>query len=409
MQSHCKIVQSSLYLHMIYRNISERIIDASKRYPVVAIVGPHQSGKTTLVKQVFKKSAYVNLEEPDIRLFAQNDPRAFLNSYPDAVSIDEVQRVPDLLSYIQVIADRESTSGRFILTGSQNISLQEKISQTLAGRVALFSLLPFSLSELERNPLRFSDIHNFLFTGFYPPVYDKHYPVSEWYVNHIQTYIEKDVRQLLNITNLHTFTLFLKLCAGRTGQLLNYSALANEAGIAVNTVKSWLSLLQTSFIIFLLQPHHKNFNKRLVKMPKLYFYDVGLASALLGLTNSSQMVNHYLRGGLFENMIIAELIKSRFNYGLQSNLFFWRDKLGREIDVIVDSGDSLFPVEIKVGATIAEDFFKNLNYWRKLNGTSEKGGYLIYGGDQIQKRSGSTVLPWRQATDIFDFTKNHIN
>jgi len=400
-QSNCKIVRLGIDLGMIERQLKDKIIQSSQQYPVVAILGPRQSGKTTLVRQAFPDAQYLNLEEPDTRLFAQKDPRAFLSGLGNQVILDEVQRVPDLLSYLQVKVDQEKTLGRFILTGSQHILLHEKISQTLAGRIVLFYLLPFSLDELSQAHIEILDYQKFLFTGFYPPIYDRGLNPTEWLLNYSQTFIERELRLLTNITNLHSFSVFIRLCAGRIGQLLNLSAIANETGISVNTAKSWLSLLQTSFIVFLLQPHHRNFNKRLVKMPKIYFYDIGLVTALCGISSQSQLTSHYLRGSLFENLIIAELMKWQYNQGRQPGLFFWRDKVGHEVDCIIESAVGLIPVEIKAGATVADDFFKNLHYWQKLDPLNNRSCYLIYGGDQPQKRSIGQVLPWKQITDIF--------
>lgn len=381
---------------MIKRDIQDKIFQLSEKFPVIAVTGPRQSGKTTLVKMVFPDKEYVNLEEPDTRLFAQNDPRSFLSTKKSGLIIDEVQRVPDLFSYIQANVDEKKTPGSFILTGSQNFSMQEKISQTLAGRVAILTLLPFSLNEIRPDDSQ-DDFPNFIFKGFYPPIYDQKIEPTDWYPNYIRTYLERDVRLIKNIPDLNSFTLFVKLCAGRIGQLVNLSSLAVEAGISVNTVKSWLSVLEASYIIFKLEPHFQNFNKRLVKMPKLYFYDTGLACSLLGLESLNQISTHYLIGSLFENLVISDLLKHKMNNGLNDKFYFWRDKLGREVDCLVDSGLEKIILEIKSGKTINEEFFNGLKFYKDLSGNENIFSYLIYGGERKEARSAGNVIPWHKA------------
>ena len=377
---------------MINRTAAKELINLASQYKAVAITGPRQSGKTTLVKHVFKDKPYISLENPDTKSFAEVDPRGFLSSYPSGAILDEVQRVPELFSYLQQVLDESTQKGYFILTGSNNFLLQQNISQSLAGRIAHLNLLPFSLAELGTDAGNNPD--DFIFKGMYPPLYDQPFGINKWYANYIHTYIEKDVRQIKNIDNLISFERFVKLCAGRVGQLLNKQNLAIEAGVDNKTVNSWLSILESSFILFRLQPHYKNFNKRLVKMPKLYFYDTGLAVALLGITQQSQLTHHPVRGALFENFIITELLKNRWNKGLPGNLYFWRDNTGHEIDIISDDGDMLYPVEIKSGKTITSDYFKGLDYWQKISG--QGGGSVIYGGDQSQKRSGGPdIFSWK--------------
>ena len=345
------------------------------------ITGPRQSGKTTLVKALFGSKQYISLENPDIRSFAIEDPRGFLVQYPEGAILDEVQRVPELFSYLQQILDDKDQPGLFILTGSNNFLLQENITQSLAGRIGQLTLLPFCLSEL--NGLPQNSINEYLFKGMYPPLYDKNFETEKWYANYIQTYIERDVRQIKNITNLLAFERFVKLCAGRIGQLLNMNSLAIETGVDNKTITSWISVLESSFIIFRLQPQHKNFNKRIVKMPKLYFYDTGLACALLGFSAAAQLQHHPLRGNLFENFIITELLKQRLNSGKTNNLYFWRDNTGHEVDVLLEANGTLYPVEIKSGETITPDYFKAINYWNKISGNTT--GTIIYGGNQQQK------------------------
>lgn len=386
---------------MIKREIENKLILLSGKFPVVAVVGPRQSGKTTLVKATFPEKEYVNLEEPDTRIFAQTDPRSFLSNRKSGLIIDEAQRVPELFSYIQTIVDEKKIPGSFILTGSHNFLMQEKISQTLAGRVAILTLLPFSLNEVFSTNNE-NDFRKFLFKGFYPPLYDREIEPGDWYPNYTRTYIERDVRLIKNIPNLNSFTLFVKLCAGRIGQLINLSSLAVEAGISVNTAKSWLSVLESSYIIYRLEPHYQNFNKRLVKMPKLYFYDTGLACSLLGLENEKQVTTHFLLGALFENLIISDLQKYRMNKGLNSDFYFWRDKLGREVDLLIDSGDEKSILEIKAGRTINEEFFKGLTFYKELSGNENISTYLIYSGEKEETRSTGKVLPWHKATRVFE-------
>ncbi len=397
----CKIVQPVVFFDVIKRVIQEKLLHLSKKFPVVAVIGPRQSGKTTLVKMVFGDKEYANLEEPDTRLFAQSDPRAFLLGRKSGLVIDEAQRVPDIFSYIQTIVDEKQIPGNFIITGSHNFLMQEKISQTLAGRVAILTLLPFSLNEVF--PLESEDdLTNFIYKGFYPPIYDRAIDPKDWYPNYTRTYIERDVRLIKNIPDLNAFTLFVKLCAGRIGQLLNLSSLAVEAGISVNTVKSWLSVLEASYIIFRLEPHFQNFNKRLVKMPKLYFYDTGLACSLLGIESSKQVNTHFLFGSLFENLIISELLKYKQNKGLNYNFYFWRDKLGREVDCLLDSGMKKIILEIKAGKTINEEFFNGLSFYKDLSGEEKLNAYLVYGGEKDEIRSFGKVLPWFKAAGIFN-------
>lgn len=378
---------------MITRTATEEVKLLATQFKAIAIVGPRQSGKTTLARYVFANKPYVSLENPDIRQFAMDDPRGFLEQYPAGAIFDEAQRVPELFSYLQQVLDENPEKGQFILTGSNNFLLQENISQSLAGRIAYLYLLPFSVEEVEKAAESSLTIEDLMYQGGYPPIYDNHVPPERWLPNYIRTYIERDVRQIKNISNLNVFERFLKLCAGRTGQLLNMNSLAIEAGVDSKTIASWLSVLESSFIIHLLKPHHQNFNKRLVKMPKLYFYDTGLVCSLLGITQATQLSLHPLKGNLFENFVVGELVKERFNKNLPLNLYFWRDSTGNEVDIIIDKGTTLYPVEIKAGKTITNDYFKNFQFWNKITGTEE--GAVIYAGNTLQKRSsGITVVPW---------------
>ena len=385
---------------LINRIVAKKIKKLFKQFPVISIVGPRQSGKTTLVRYAFQDMEYISLEDLDTREYASKDPRGFLLTYKNGCIIDEAQRVPELFSYIQTLVDNKRKSGQFVLTGSQHFLLQENISQTLAGRTSIIKLLPFSLEELKKASYKITDIDTFLFRGFYPRIYDKKLNPCDWYPNYIQTYIERDIRLIKNVSNLDSFQKFIKLCAGRIGQILNLSAIGNDCGITHNTAKSWISLLQTSFIVFLLKPHHKNFNKRLVKMPKLYFYDTGLACSLLGIENKKQLVSHYLRGSLFESFLISEIMKGRFNQGLEPRCYFWRDKTGHEIDCIIERAGSLIPIEIKAGKTIANDYFDGLKYWTKLSSGKKRNTYVVYGGDETQKRSIGNIVSWRNISSI---------
>jgi predicted AAA+ superfamily ATPase len=382
---------------MILRVAQAELINLASQYKAIAVIGPRQSGKTTLVRAVFPEKPYVSLENLEARSYALEDPKAFLNQFPHGAVLDEVQRTPALFSYLQQIIDESDQKAQFILTGSNNFLLQQNITQSLAGRVGYLHLLPFSLSEIQ--DVAPAQIHELLFKGFYPPLYDQNFEIQKWLSNYIKTYLEKDVRQLRSIENLVVFEKFLKLCAGRVGQLFNKNALALETGVDSKTIESWIGVLEASFIVLRLQPHHKNFNKRIVKMPKLYFYDVGLASALLGVQEAKQLEFHPFKGNLFENMVIIELLKQRLNTGKANNLYFWRNSKGNEVDVIIDNFDHLIPVEIKVGKTITQEYFKGLNYWNKL--TNSSGGKVIYGGEGYQKRSQDLeVIPFEALTDI---------
>ena len=376
---------------LLTRTAEKELRTLAGQFKAVAVVGPRQSGKTTLVRMAFPDKAYVSLENPDTRRFAIEDPRGFIAGYPDGAILDEIQRTPDIFSYLQQVLDENKGKGRFIITGSNNFLLQENISQSLAGRVGYLYLLPLSINELPKHKLSVNEqIHK----GFYPAIYEQEgqTDVSKYYLNYIRTYIERDVRLIRNVTDLYTFERFLRLCAGRTGQLLNMNSLAVETGVDNKTIGAWLSVLEASFVVFRLQPYHKNYNKRIVKMPKLYFYDTGVASALLGIENPAQLALHPFRGGLFENMIIVDFLKSRYNKGKPNNLYFWRDSLGTEIDLLVEKANSLLPIEIKSGQTITDDYFKSMSAWLRISGMEK--GWVIYAGDEKQVRSnGITVLP----------------
>lgn len=380
---------------MITRDSEQLIKGLQQGFPVITITGPRQSGKTTLARTIFADRPYASLEEPDLRLAALEDPRSFLERFPNGAVLDEVQRAPELLSYLQTIVDNDRRMGLYLLTGSQQFGLMSGITQSLAGRTAFVELLPFSVTELTKAGKLPATADAMLLTGCYPPLYDRAVQPSAWFAAYVTAYVERDVRQLLKIQELETFQRFIRLCAGRTGQLLNLSSLATECGITHNTAKAWISVLEASYLIFLLRPHHANFSRRLIKMPKLYFYDVGLVSWLLGLRNPEQMATHPLRGSIFETFVVAELIKSRLNLGEKSNLYFWRDSNGNEIDVIMEQTNGLLPIEIKSGKTISRDSFAALDKWRALAGNAAVEPTLIYGGDEDYRQNGVRVISWR--------------
>jgi hypothetical protein len=393
---------------MIKRFLENYLLRDARHYPVLTLTGPRQSGKTTLARTTFASHRYVSLEQVDHRRFAREDPRGFLAQFQGPVIIDEVQHVPDLLSYIQGAVDEDPSPGRFILTGSHNFLLMSRVSQTLAGRCGILNLMPFSRAELEGQEQAKTDPPARLFsnrttrlqlwetlrTGFYPRIHDRQIPPEIWLPDYVQTYIERDVRSLLNIGDLETFDRFLTLCAGRAAQLLNYSGLASDCGISVDTARRWISVLKTSFIVFLLPPHHRNFNKRVVKNPKLYFYDTGLLCQLLGIREADQIVPHPLRGAIFENHVVAEVAKAYLHHRRTPPLFFWRDRTGHEVDLLIEEANLLYPVEIKSGNTMSPDMLDGLLWWTNLAGLPPDAATLIYGGDEAFKQKNVAVRPW---------------
>ncbi|NLI29296.1 MAG: ATP-binding protein [Nitrospiraceae bacterium] len=381
---------------MINRAAHQRLLRLAAGFPIVAITGPRQSGKTTLTRMAFPDKEYLSLEDPDIRSLAEQDPRGFLSRLPDGAILDEVQRAPQLFSYLQTHVDAHAKPGMFVLTGSQQFGLLSGISQSLAGRVGLVQLLPFSVSELKAAKRLPSSLDALLFRGLYPALYDRDISPGDWFAGYMTTYIERDVRQLVNVRDLSAFQRFVKMCAARVGQLLNLSSLAGDCGITHNTAASWISVLEASYIIYLLRPHHRNFNKRLVKAPKLYFVDAGMAGWLLGIREEDQLAFHAQRGALFENLVVTEFLKARFNNGLPSNLFFWRDSKGLEVDLVLEEGTELSPVEIKSGQTVAPDFFAGLQKWSALAGRTDRPATLVYGGEREMSRDNVTILPWKK-------------
>lgn len=376
---------------MIVRIATQRLKKLAKQFKIVAVTGPRQSGKTTLVKTTFPKKPYVSLENIDNRELAQNDPRGFLNNYPKGAIIDEAQRVPELFSYLQEIVDIKNTAGQFILTGSNNFLLQENITQSLAGRVAYQHLLPLSLQELKNSDLLYVDYKKHILQGFYPEVIKKKINASDWYENYLNTYIERDVRQLKNITNIATFSKFIRLCAARCGNVVNMSELANACGVDQKTINSWMSVLQSSYIIFLLQPHYNNLNKRITKAPKLYFYDVGLAAYLCGIFNSSTLTYSPFKGALFENMMIIEKKKQVLNSNTREELYYWRDKTGHEIDLLIEYSQKLSLVEFKSSETFSTHDFNTINFYKKLNDATSNT-YIYYAGKENIKINTTTFF-----------------
>lgn len=384
---------------MIERQAASKLLQLARHFRAVAILGPRQSGKTTLAKTCFPNKPYASLETPTLRQFALEDPIQFLKQYPDGAILDEIQRAPELLSWLQQNLDEDPTvRGKFVLTGSNNLLLLENITQTLAGRVAHIELLPFSVAELEAVPGSLENIDAVLWKGGYPPVQADGIPPEDWFPMYLRTYVERDIRQIKNIENLLLFERFLSLCAGRVGQEINFSALSVEVGVDFKTIQSWVGILQASYIAFLLPPYHKNFQKRVLKTPKLYFYDTGLACSLLRISNPTMLVQHPFRGALFENFIVTELLKNRFNRGQRSNLYFWRESSGNEIDVVVDEGLRMLPIEIKSGQTIQADWLKGIKFWQKLTG--QTGGVVLHGGLENQSRSENIqIYSWRKVAD----------
>ena len=387
---------------MITRDIQQTLMNLAKVYPVVTITGPRQAGKTTLAKISFPGFGYCNLEHPDTRLIAQQDPKSFFQQNPPPVIIDEIQRVPGLLSYIQVMADELGKNGMFILTGSMQLLLNESVSQSLAGRTALLTLLPFSLHELEVAEIGNLSRDAFMFKGFLPRIYDQLQEPVTAYRNYLQTYVERDVRQLINLKDLTLFEKFLRLLAGRVGQLINYTSLASDTGISVTTVSQWLSVLEASYIIFRLMPYYENYGKRVIKAPKIYFIEPGLAAYLLSIEDEKQIARDPLLGGLFENMVVIEALKARTNRGLDPNLYFFRDNHHNEIDLLYKKGSIIIPIEIKSSQTYNPDFTKNLKKFA-LKSLNNPDGFLIYGGEQnFTSDDKIQVISFKTVSTIFE-------
>ena len=391
---------------MITRTLEAKLHELAGYYPTVVVTGPRQSGKTTLCRMAFPELHYVSLEAMDIRDFAINDPRGFLSDYSDGAIIDEIQHAPDLLSYLQSEIDARPEPGRFILTGSQHFALSQSISQSLAGRCGILVLLPPDLEELGKFPETPDELFHLLWQGAYPRIYDRRIPAHQWLADYTTTYIQRDVRQVINVANLQAFSGFLKLCAGRTAQEINLSKLGSDAGISHNTARAWLSVLETSYIVHRLPAWYMNIRKQVVKAPKFHFFDSGLLCFLLGIREPGQLRLHPLRGAIFESWVVSELYKANVHAGVQPRLFHYREARGPEVDLIVEQGQDLATVEIKSGATVSRDFFKNLSGFSQrmelLGGPRTVRSYVVFGGEESQNRSNAQVLSWRQIRRILE-------
>jgi predicted AAA+ superfamily ATPase len=385
-------------MKQIARDIAPKVEEALGKFPVIGIMGPRQSGKTTLCRMLKPSFTYVNLEDISLRSFAKSDPKGFLETYKNGVIIDEIQYVPDLFSYLQLYTDQRQINGEYLITGSQHFLLSQHISQSLAGRIALFHLLPLSLAELQQGHYVFENWEDYVIRGAYPRKWINDIDPVEYYGNYLNTYIERDVRMLKNIMNLDVFQKFIKLLAGRTGQLFNQSSLGNELGLDNKTISAWMSLLEASFVAFRLPSYHTNFSKRIVKTPKVYFYDTGLLAYLLGLRTVQDVDVHFAKGQLFENFVILEKMKSTWNFKTHENYYFWRDSSGNEVDLLIEDGTKLLAVEIKSSKTIHSDFFKNLKQFSKVK--PDIIPYLVYGGQEYQKRTDGTVLGFKQLNEM---------
>jgi predicted AAA+ superfamily ATPase len=386
---------------MIKRQIEAEFLLLLGEYPVVTILGPRQAGKTTLAQQALPEYRYVNLEQPEIRQFAQDDPKAFLAHYSGKLILDEIQRVPELLSYLQVAVDQNSVNGQYVITGSHQLALREAITQSLAGRTAILHLLPFSIAELKASDLGFDKSEQYLYQGFLPRIYDQQQRPTQAYSNYYQTYVERDVRQLINLKDAVQFEKFIKLLAGRVGQLMDFTSLAGDVGISANTVKHWLSILEASFIIYKLPPYFENFGKRVIKSPKYYFTDTGLLCFILGIENPQQAVRDPLIGQLFENLVVMDFVKNLYNRGKLANLYFYRDSNGLEVDLLFQRGRSLVPMEIKSSATYKPELLKGLKRIMELSPLMGNG-YLIYAGDPYSFSNNIQALCFDQLDSLLN-------
>lgn len=376
---------------MIKRHIESEFLQLLGEYPIVTILGPRQAGKTTLARRLLPDYAYVNLEHPETRAFAQDDPKAFLAQYPGKVIFDEIQRLPELLSYLQVAVDNQRENGRYVLTGSHQLALREAIAQSLAGRTAILHLLPFSIAELVDNDLGFAKAEDYIYQGFLPRIYDQQQRPSTAYANYYQTYVERDVRQLINLKDVAQFQKFMKLVAGRVGQLMDYSSLAGDVGVSATTVKHWLSILEASFILYKLPPYFENFGKRVIKTPKYYFIDTGLLCFLLGIENPQQVARDPLIGQLFENLVVIDVLKNFYNKGKLDNLYFFRDSNGLEADLLLQQGRQLMPIEIKSSSTYKPELLKGLKRIMELS-PQMANAHLVYSGDAMEFSNGINAI-----------------
>jgi uncharacterized protein len=389
---------------MIKRKLKNVLLNY-KKFPVIGLLGPRQSGKTTLAKNTFPKYKFLTLDDDENRLFALEDPKGFLLTHENkhGIILDEFQYAPQLTTYVKILSDEKKRPGYFVLTGSQNFLVNKSITESLAGRIGILNLLPFSIEELLNAKLMPKTTDELIFNGGYPRIYAENFLPTELYPSYISSYIQRDVGQFINPENMTTFKRFVQLCAGRTGQLCNTNALAVESGVSAPTIKKWLSILESSYIIFFLEPHFNNFNKRLVKTPKLYFYDTGLAASLLRIESTNSLSNSHFRGSLFENLIISDLYKQHLNLGKRPSLYFWRDTSGaNEVDAILDYGNKLIPIEIKAGQKIASDMFRGLNFWNKLSGNKPQDSYLIYNGQEKQTRKQGNIISLKDSATLVE-------
>lgn len=386
-------------MEFLTRDIQKEVLDMAAAYPIVTVLGPRQSGKTTLVRRLFSHKPYVSLENPDDRHFAEQDPRGFLEAYPDGAILDEIQRLPVLLSYLQGIVDSQMTKGLFILTGSHQHELHESVSQSLAGRTAILTLLPLCLAELPP-ALQNEELDYYVYHGMYPRIYHDQLAPTKFYRHYLQTYIERDVRKMINIKELSLFQRFIKLCASRVGQLFNASNISHDLGVSANTVQQWLSILEASFVVYRLQPYFENFGKRMIKSSKLYFTDVGLATYCLDIHQKEQLARDPLRGNLVENFVISEFIKHRTNRGLESNSYFYRDSNDHEVDLLIKSANEFIPIEIKSSKTFHPEFLKGLQYFKTMVPDRCSNGFLIYAGDREQRIQDFFVTNFRHIKKI---------
>ncbi|MCR9191823.1 MAG: ATP-binding protein [Gammaproteobacteria bacterium] len=389
---------------MFQRDLKSVLMAQSCQFPVMTVLGPRQSGKTTLVKKLYQEKAYFNLEEPDTRALILSDPRHFFSTNSAGVILDEIQRAPELLSYIQTIVDQKKEVGQFILTGSHQIALGEEIAQSLAGRTGILELLPLSLHELQQSDLLL-DLDDLLLAGGYPRIYDKTIEPIVYFRAYERTYVERDVRQIINVQSLDQFQRFMQLAAGRVGSILNFESLANDVGVSNPTIRAWLSVLQASYLVTLLPPYFENFGKRVLKAPKLFFSDVGLVSYLLGIETSLQMNRNPIRGHLFENLVVLEVMKARLNQGLDAKLYYYRDNHQNEIDLIIQQGHDLIPIEIKSTHTFTPSLLKNLKFYQKLVGKRCTKAFLIYAGEREQWIGDIFLMNYKNAANILSMIK----